>query len=88
MAVLKKIRERWWGTDTPADRALVEPMELNFDGPPVEYDVRVMTAAHLDEDGRPVPSLLFAGVLPHAADIRPRSPTSTPRAPRGPPSAA
>ena len=45
-------------------------------------------AAHLDEDGRPVPSLLFAGVLPHAADIRPRSPTSTPRAPRGPPSAA
>ena len=45
-------------------------------------------AAHLDEDGRPVPSLLFAGVLPHAADIRPRSPTYTPRAPRGPPSAA
>jgi hypothetical protein len=45
-------------------------------------------AAHLDEDGRPVPSLLFAGVLPHAADIRPRSPTFTPRAPRGPPPAA
>ena len=44
-------------------------------------------AAHLDEDGRPVPSLLFAGVLPHAADIRPRSPTFTPRAPRGPPAA-
>jgi hypothetical protein len=45
-------------------------------------------AAHFDEDGRPVPSLLFAGVLPHAADIRPRSPTFTPRAPRGPPFAA
>lgn len=45
-------------------------------------------AAHLDEDGRPVPSLLFAGVLPHAADIRPRSPTCTPRPPRGPPMAA
>jgi hypothetical protein len=45
-------------------------------------------AAHLDEDGRPVPSLLFAGVLPHPADIRPRSPTFTPRAPRGPPPAA
>jgi hypothetical protein len=45
-------------------------------------------AAHLDEDGRPVPSLLFAGVLPHAADIRPRSRTFTPRAPRGPPAAA
>src|SRR4051812_35251706 len=45
-------------------------------------------AAHLDEDGRPVLSLLFAGVLPHAADIRPRSPTFTPRAPRGPPPTA
>jgi hypothetical protein len=45
-------------------------------------------AAHLDEDGRPGPSLLLVGVLPHAADIRPRSPTYTPRAPRGPPSAA
>ena len=49
MAVLKKIRERWWGAETPADRALVEPVELNFDGPPVAFDVRVMTAAHLDE---------------------------------------
>jgi hypothetical protein len=45
-------------------------------------------AAHLDEDGRPVPSLLFAGVLPHAVDLRPRSLTFTPRAPRGPPAAA
>jgi hypothetical protein len=45
-------------------------------------------AAHLDDDGRPDPSLLFAGVLPHAADLRPRSLTFTPRAPRGPPPAA
>src|SRR5262249_6571262 len=45
-------------------------------------------AAHIDEDGRPVPSLLLVGLLPHAADIRPRSPTFCPRAPRGPPPTA
>jgi len=45
-------------------------------------------AARINEDGRPVPSLLLVGLLPHAADIRPRSPTFSPRAPRGPPSAA
>jgi len=44
-------------------------------------------AAHLDEDWRALPSLPFAGVLPHAADLRPRSPTFSPRAPRGPPPA-
>src|SRR5215813_2823695 len=45
-------------------------------------------AAHINEDGHPVPSLLLVGVLPHAIDIRPRSPTCSPRAPRGPPLAA
>jgi hypothetical protein len=45
-------------------------------------------AAHIDEDRRSIPSLLFAGVLPHAPDIRPRSPACSPRAPRGPPLAA
>jgi len=42
-------------------------------------------AAHIDEDGRPTHSLLLVGVLPHAVTIRPRSPTFSPRAPRGPP---
>jgi hypothetical protein len=42
-------------------------------------------AAHIDGDGRPVHSLLLLGVLPLAGDSRPRSPTFSPRAPRGPP---
>ena len=46
------------------------------------------SAARIDEDGRPIPSLLLVGLLPHAVDIRPRSPTCSPRAPRGPPSLA
>jgi hypothetical protein len=45
-------------------------------------------AAHVDEHGQPVPSLLLVGVLPHAVVSRPRSPTASPRSPRGPPQAA
>jgi hypothetical protein len=55
-----------------------EPAAIQCDAP----------AAHIDQDGRPVPSLLLVGLLPHAVDMRPRSSTSIPRAPRGPPSAA
>jgi hypothetical protein len=55
-----------------------EPAAIQSDAP----------AAHIDEDGRPVPSLLLVGLLPHVVDSRPRSPTSIPRAPRGPPSVA
>jgi hypothetical protein len=55
-----------------------EPAAIQSDAP----------AARIDHDGRPVPSLLLVGLLPHAEDIRPRSPPSIPRAPRGPPSAA
>jgi hypothetical protein len=45
-------------------------------------------AARIDDDGRTAPTLLLVGLLPRAADIRPRSPTFSPRAPRGPPPAA
>jgi hypothetical protein len=45
-------------------------------------------AARIAEDGRPVQSLLLVGLLPHAAPMRPRNPTFSPRAPRGPPPAA
>src|SRR5882672_10659676 len=50
MAVLKKIRRRWWGSDQPADAELMHPAPLPDLGDGVlEYDVRIMTTAHLDE---------------------------------------
>jgi ribosomal-protein-alanine acetyltransferase len=50
MAVLKRIRERWWGHEPPADAELMHPEPLeSWDPPPAEYDVRIMTAAHLEE---------------------------------------
>lgn len=50
MAVLKKIRERWWGVESPVKVELVDPLPpANWDEEPSEYDVRLMTAAHLDE---------------------------------------
>src|SRR5262244_383951 len=52
-----------------------EPAAIQSDAP----------AAQIDGVGRPVPLLRLVGLLPHAADIRPRSPTFSPRAPRGPP---
>jgi hypothetical protein len=55
-----------------------EPAAIQSDAP----------AARIEEDGRPVHSLLLVGLLPHAVDIRPRSPTFSPRAPRGPPPVA
>lgn len=50
MAVLKKIRERWWGVESPVKVELIDKLPLeNWDAEPTEYDVRIMTAAHLDE---------------------------------------
>jgi ribosomal-protein-alanine acetyltransferase len=50
MAVLKKIRRRWWGTDQPADAELMHPAPLpEMDDGVLDYDVRIMTTAHLDE---------------------------------------
>ncbi|HJZ76464.1 MAG TPA: hypothetical protein VKE51_32235 [Vicinamibacterales bacterium] len=79
---------------TPLQFGLTDPTarlrratRTNFHNEPaaIQSDVQ---AARIEEDGRPVPSLLLVGLLPHAADIRPRSPTFCPRSPRGPPSAA
>ena len=45
-------------------------------------------AAHIDEHGRPAPSLLLLGLLPRATASGPRSPLVSPRSPRGPPISA
>jgi ribosomal-protein-alanine N-acetyltransferase len=51
MAVLKKIRERWWRPEPVVDAELLHPglPTANWDPPLGDFDVRIMTAAHLDE---------------------------------------
>jgi len=44
--------------------------------------------ARIDEDGRALPSLRPLELLARAIDARPRNPTHSPRAPRGPPTTA
>jgi hypothetical protein len=79
---------------TPLQFGLTDPTarlrratRTNFHNEPaaIQSDAQ---AARIDEGGRPIPSLLLVGLLPHAVDIRPRSPAFSPRAPRGPPPAA
>jgi hypothetical protein len=83
---LKRATALQFGLTDPTAR-LRRGTRTNFHNEPaaIQSDAQ---AARIDEGGRPVPSLLLVGLLPHAVDIRPRSPTFSPRAPRGPPPAA
>jgi len=83
---LKQATPLQFGLTDPTAR-LRRGTRANFHNEPaaIQSDAQ---AARIEEDSRPIPSLLLVGLLPHASDIRPRSPTFCPRAPRGPPSAA
>ena len=49
MAVLKKIRTRWWSSSAPQDEYPVQPERATFSATGTNYDLRPLTISQLDE---------------------------------------